>query len=64
MRPPPERGERDTEIIFVIDEMVRGTDLDALLRREQTEALLELLAAHRSRVHIAPWASEREKPRD
>ena len=50
------------EIVFLVEEAVVGTELDALLRREQTEALLELLAPHRSRVHIAPTPAAKEKP--
>jgi hypothetical protein len=50
------------EIVFIVEETVGGIDLDALLRREQTEALLELLAAHRSRVHIAPTPAAKGKP--
>jgi hypothetical protein len=52
--PTGSRGEEGVEIVFIIEETVVGTELNALLRREQTEALLELLAAHRSRVQIAP----------
>jgi hypothetical protein len=62
--PPAPRREQDTEIIFIAEETVVGTDLDALLRREQTEALLELLTAHRSRVHIVPRPPGKEKPCD
>jgi hypothetical protein len=52
------------EIVFIVEETVVGTELDALLRREQTEALFELLAAHRSRVQIAPTSATKEKPCD
>ena len=35
-----------------------------LLQREQTGALLQLLAAHRSRVQIAPMPAAKEKSCD
>jgi hypothetical protein len=47
---------------FIVEETVVGTELDALLLREQMEALLDLLAAHRSQVHIAPTPAAKEKP--
>ena len=50
------------EIVFIVEETVVGTEFNALLRREQTEALLELLAAHRSRVQIAPTHATKENP--
>ena len=50
------------DIIFLVEKTLVGTELDALLRREQTEALLQPLAAHRSRVHIAPTPAAKEKP--
>jgi hypothetical protein len=53
-----------TEIVFIVEETVVGTDVDALPRREQTEALLELPTAHRSRVHIVPDLLTKEKPCD
>jgi hypothetical protein len=55
-----QRGtEKVTEIVFIVEETAVGTELDAFLRREQTEALLELLAAHQSRVQIAPGTPEK-----
>jgi hypothetical protein len=50
------------EIVVSIDETVPGSTLDKRLRREQTEALLQLLAAHRSQVQIAPTPGAKEKP--
>ncbi len=51
-------------IIVAIDETIPGTALDEVLWREQTAAILELIAAHLSRVHSVPRNSVKEEPRD
>jgi hypothetical protein len=55
---------KSLKIIVSIDETIAGTALDKLPRREQTKAVLDLLRAHRSRVHIASRSSRKEKPCD
>jgi hypothetical protein len=45
------QAAEDIETIVSIEETIPGTALDQRLRREQTEAILQLLAAHSSRVH-------------
>lgn len=45
------------DFVISIEETTPGSDLDELLLREQTEAILELITANmaaQSRVHIAP----------
>jgi hypothetical protein len=59
----PEHDE-EREIIVTIGETIPGTALDNRLRSEQTEALVELVAAHLSRVHSVHPPSDKEKPCD
>ncbi len=54
-------------VVISIEETTPGSDLDERLRREQTEVVLELIAAHmaaRSRVHIAPRNIQEQEIRD
>jgi hypothetical protein len=63
--PPREhQHEEEPEIIASIKETIPSTALDQRLRREQTEAILELISAYLSRVHSVPPTSEDEKPCD
>ncbi len=60
----PEHEHETLEIVVSIDETVPGSTLDKRLRREQTKAILKLVAAHLSRVHSVPLPSDNEKPCD
>jgi hypothetical protein len=57
----PPRTARRTHIV-TIDETIPGAALNERLRLEQTRAILELTAAHLSRVHIVPRPSTDHNP--
>jgi hypothetical protein len=63
-QPREHQHEEGLEIIVSIKESIAGAVLDQRLRREQTEAILRLLAAHLSRVHSVPPPPEAEKTCD
>jgi hypothetical protein len=64
-QPPSEHEhDEDLQIIVTIDETTLGTFPDGRLPREPTEAILELLTVHLSRVHIVPALPEDERPHD
>ena len=58
----PEHEREALEIVVTIAETVPGSTVDERLRREQTKAILELLAAHVSRVQSGPRPLRNEKP--
>jgi hypothetical protein len=65
--PARKTSDAEMEVVMSIEETTPGSDLDELLRREQTEAILELIAAHvaaQSRVHIAPRNMQNEETPD
>jgi hypothetical protein len=54
------------EVIYSIEETVPGSALDEQLRREQTQAILDVLASwieHQSQVQSVPPAPGKKKPR-
>ncbi len=61
---PPEHGpEEELGIIVAIDETIPCATLDRMLRRERTKAILELIAAHLSRVHSVPHPLAKKNPK-
>ncbi len=55
------------EVVISTEETTPGSDLDELLLREQTKAILELITANmaaQSRVHIAPRNMQNEETPD
>lgn len=61
---PEREHEEELEIIATIDATIPGTALDKRLRREQAEAIVELIAAHLSRVHSAPHPLQKKNPKN
>lgn len=62
LHPPEHDYDGELEIIVTITETIPGAALDKRLRREQAEALLDLIAAHLSRVHSVPHPLAKKNP--